>query len=342
VAVSSLIGFLIWCVLAELTQDSAINSIVKETAFRDKQQQQCAFLASTYSLEDVDVENIANLNGEKKLIKRVKVVRDGDIAIVEYIGELPGAELSPRNPLNEVTSVYAFSGSVYYEYLPIPSTGNPLANVNRYAKTDPRARMHIDELLLSVDSSVLFGQKIDAFLTDPNLRLTTASESEFTLQSKGENLGVTYQTVLTFNVSARPELVSASIESVSNGVKTKMERRITYQDFEGKRLPKKMVTFMGGTMSKLEFTEITFLPFEKPGKVDDEYFQRYKRLYSVSNFGQQVDKTVDATPIELKATYADRMMERMPNRGSYYIGAVVLFLIAALGSFFFFVRRKYS
>lgn len=340
--VASLIGVLIWCVLAELTQDSAINSIVKEAAVRVKQQQQCAFLASTYSLEDVGVENIANLNGEKKLIKRVKVVRDGDVAIVEYIGELPGAELSPRNPLNEVVSVYAFSGSVYYEYLPIPSTGNPLANVNRYQKTDPRARMHIDELLSSFDSSVLFGQKIDAFLTDPSLRLTRVSESEFTLQSKGENLDVAYQTALTFNVPAGPELVSASIESVSNGIKTKMERRITYQDFEGKRLPKKIVTFVDDTMSNLEFTEITFLPFEKPGKVDDEYFRRYRRLYSVSNFGQQVDKTVDAMPIELKATYADRMIERMPDRGSYYIGAVILFLVAAFGSFLFFVRRKHS
>lgn len=338
---------LLWlATMAVFTQsqlDIAIRSIVSKAEATSRELRKCALTISTYRYEDTSTDNLERLAGAKKLLKRARVYRDSDRIVVEYLGGSPGAELAPGHALNDVSSVYASNGKLYYEYVPLPSTGNPIANLNRYAFNDPRPRNQIRELIDGLDPNILFGQKLETFLSDPNLEFSQTSENGYTLRARGSREGVSYLNLFVFDSLTSPELVSVGMDSRSNGSQTKMERRIAYQNSEGVRIPKTITTlFDDGIAKNLESSEIAILDHQPINKIDDDYFRRYQRLYLVSNFGQPVDKEIDATPKNLQATYEDRMAIRVRSTNSLPIGFAIFLVILTSSAAIVFLRKRWK
>ena len=215
-------------VMSDSTTDMRVQSVVREVVVRRERHGQCSFEVSTYSLADANKANFDALSGEKKLVSKARVTCDGDVKLIEYLGDVPGAELSPGNPLNEISSVTALDSSICYDYIPIPNGGNPLANVDVYDPNDPRVRLRVDQLMETRDASGnVFGQKIEAFFNDPNLRLVGDSPNHFTLAAVGMKDGISYRTSFEFDSGVVPELVAISLESREKGNESKLERSIT-------------------------------------------------------------------------------------------------------------------
>lgn len=340
---TALLWLAMMAVVTDSQLDSTIRSIVSKVEATSRELRKYALTISTYRYEDASTDNLKGLAGAKKLLKRARVYRDSDRIVVEYLGESPGSELAPGHALNEVISVYASNGKLYYEYVPLPSMGNPIANLNRYASNDPRPRTQIKELIDGLDPNILFGQKLETFLSDPNIEFTQTSENGFVLRARGSRDGVSYLNLLAFDSLTSPELVSVGMDSTSNGSRTTMERRIAYQNSGGVRLPKTITTlFDDGIAKNLESSEIAILDHQPINKIDDDYFRRYQRLYLVSNFGQPVDKEIDATPKNLQATYDDRMAIRVRSTNSLQIGFAIFLVILTSSVAIVFLRKRWK